>query len=360
MDFYKHLNYSLGNEDWSVEQQGLKINAGDHAVCVTASGDRPLHLLMTDCATVTSLDMNPIQNYLLELKLAAINHLEYNKYIAFMGCQPSRYRYHILKELQPHLSTQAAAFWLKHRKAIKRGIIYQGRTERLTKITAKFFKIFRRKNIKRLFEFTDLEEQREFVNSHWNTRSWRLFFEVFANPKLSKFILDDPGLNAYVEYGKPGQYIYERIHRYLNAHLARHSALLQLLLLGKILPDAYFPYLTEPGYEKIRANSERIHIKTTNIIKFLGNSEPESIDCFSLSDIASYMPQTAFENLLESVHHAAKPGARFCIREFMSRRTIPTRLLHHFKRLPELERKMEKEETNFVYRFMVGKIEKHP
>lgn len=359
MDFFKHLNYSLGNEDWNVEQQGLRVNPGDHAVCVTASGDRPLHLLMTDCAKVTSLDMNHIQNHLLELKLAAIHHLDYEKYLAFMGCTSSRKRLSILREIQSHLSPTAADFWLKRSKSIRKGILYQGRTERLTKITAKFFKLFRRKNIKRLFAFDNIEEQREFVNKHWDTPSWRLFFEVFANPKFSKIILDDPGLNAYVEYtDKPGKYIYERMHRYLNAHLAKHSALLQLLLLGKVMPEAYFPYLTEDGYKKIRSRQGDIDILTTNITEYLRESAANSIDCFSLSDIASYMPQEAFEMLLESVRHAAKPGARFCIREFMSRRSIPTHLSEHFKRQPELEYKMEVEESNFVYRFMVGEIQK--
>lgn len=67
MDFYQHLNFSIGNEDWHVEKQGLRIAPGDRAICVTASGDRALHLLMTPCESIVAIDMNQIQNFLLEL-----------------------------------------------------------------------------------------------------------------------------------------------------------------------------------------------------------------------------------------------------------------------------------------------------
>src|SRR4029078_5372714 len=92
MDFYNRLNYSLGNEDWHVEAQALRIVPKDRVVCVTASGDRPMHLLMTECAEIISIDMNRIQTYLLELKIAAITHLDFEKYLAFLGCTPTDHR----------------------------------------------------------------------------------------------------------------------------------------------------------------------------------------------------------------------------------------------------------------------------
>lgn len=358
MDFYNRLNYSFGNEDWHTEEQALQVARNDRVVCVTASGDRALHLLMTDCAEVVSVDMNAIQNYLLELKVAAIAHLDYEKYLAFLGCQPSPHRYTIFQELKPFLSPAAQAFWQQHHSMITRGVIYQGMVERFVIIIAKLIRPLNTKKIRSLFDATNLTEQHACLTHQWNAKLWRRILAFVLNTKLITYLIDDPGLSAYVDLSiKPGTYIYRRLLRYLNHHMAKKSILLQLFLLGKVLPEGYLPYVTLAGYQKIRQNVDRLTIKTTNIIDFLQQqAQKNQIDCFSLSDIASYMPPDAFNRLLHSMHHAAKPNARFCLREFMSKRQIPLELKTVFQRDRTLEKKLSHEESNFVYRFMVGKI----
>jgi S-adenosylmethionine-diacylglycerol 3-amino-3-carboxypropyl transferase len=359
MDFYKRLNYSLGNEDWSVENQALRIAPGDRALCVTASGDRPLHLLMTDCAEVISIDMNAIQNHLLDLKIAAITELDYENYLAFLGCEPTKHRFSMFNHIKPRLSHDAIIFWEKHKKMIERGVIYEGKVERLTRLGSRCFKLLRQKKIETLLAFTDLDLQQEFIAKEWNTTTWRSIFEIFLNSHISKMILNDPGLHSYVDPSiKPGKYIYDRMLNYLNNNLASQSALIQLILNGKVSKEAYFPYLTFDGYSKIRRNSDKLRFHTGNIIEFLNQQHSNPIDCFSMSDIASYMPQNIFENLLSGIKNAATPQARFCIREFMSNRSIPDTMSAHFIRNTQLEKKLETEESNFVYRFFIGEVQK--
>ena len=356
MDFFTRINYSIGNEDWKVEAQALQVQPGDNAICVTASGDRTLHLLMTDCNHIFSIDMNQSQNHLLALKLAAIAELDYETYLAFL---PSQDRQSIFLKMKPYLSPECAVFWNKNPNLISRGIIYQGRTERLTQLAAKFFKFIRREKIQKLFQFSDLEEQKRFVEKEWDTPGLRRIFELLINPRLSSYLIKDPGLNSYVDTLKPGQYIYTRMITYLNHHLAKHSPLLQLLFTGTLTSEAYFPYLTLGGYNAIRRNMQRVSIIDGNIIDFMNSKELQNqIDCFSISDIASYMPQSTFENLLRSIQNAARPHARFCLREFMSNRNVPDNLMTTYRRNSLLEKKLEKEETNFVYRFIAGEIHK--
>lgn len=185
----------------------------------------------------------------------------------------------------------------------------------------------------------------------------RKFFETVVNPKLIRHILNDPGLNSFVEYSnKPGIYIYERMLDCLHYNLAKKSALFQLVFSGKLMPEAYFSYLTYDGYQAIRRDPARLKNMTGNIIEFLHDERHYGFDSFSMSDIASYMPQSAFENLVNGMYASANPNARFCIREFMSKRTIPEAMQDKFIRDHQLESKLEKEETNFVYRFMTGEI----
>jgi len=359
MDFYTCLNYTIGNEDWHVEEQALRVAPGDSVVCVTASGDRPLHLLMTECASVLSIDMNPIQNYLLDLKKTAIAHLDFEPYLEFLGCKPSKHRKELYNKLRPHLSKDASQFWDDHKNKIKNGIIYQGRTERFTNLAANVIALFWKSKITKLLSFDNIEEQRIYVNQQLKTAMWRKIFEFFLNPGLMKHLFNDPGLNSYVDSSiKPGKYIYERMLNYFDNHLAKKSPLFQLIFTGKVLPEAYFPYLTFDGYTKIRKNLDRLHYMTGNVIEHLTHNLHSEVNCFSMSDIASYMPQQVFEKLLNGMRNAAKEGARFCIRELMSKRTIPNNLMNHFERNSSLEKKMEFEESNFVYRFMAGEVRK--
>lgn len=357
MSFYNRLNYSLGNEDWSVEEQALRINPNDKVVCVTASGDRPLHLLMTECAEIISIDMNRIQNFLLELKLAALIHLDYEPYLAFLGFKETSHRYSMFKQLKSYLSNDAFQYWEQNKKMIKRGIIYQGKVERLTYYASFLFRSLKRKHIKKLFSFNDIDAQRQFIASRWDTPLWRKIFEFSLNPNVSKILINDPGIISYVDDSiTPGKYLYQRKLNYLNNYLAKHSALLQLLFTGKVSPDAYFPYLTFEGYNKIRKDVGRLKHYTVDVIEYINNTDYNEFDCFSLSDIASYMSQENFTRLLKGIYQAAKPNARFCLRKLMCNHTIPENISHHFKRDKLLEQKLEKEDSNFVYRFLVGEI----
>jgi S-adenosylmethionine-diacylglycerol 3-amino-3-carboxypropyl transferase len=68
------------------------------------------------------------------------------------------------------------------------------------------------------------------------------------------------------------------------------------------------------------------------------------------------MPQKVFERLLYGMAKSARHGARFCLREFLSKRNIPSVLMSQFERNKQLERNLEVEEVNFVYRFITGVI----
>ncbi len=67
--FFSRLSYTWGNEDWNTEREALQIGSQDTVLCITASGDRPLNLLVDDCHRMVAIDANQQQNYLLHLRL---------------------------------------------------------------------------------------------------------------------------------------------------------------------------------------------------------------------------------------------------------------------------------------------------
>lgn len=357
--FFSRLSYSLGNEDWATEQEALQIKPQDRILCITASGDRPLNLLLNPCQNLVSIDANKIQNYLLDLKVIAMQQLDYDHYLSFLGVQPDLHRSKKLKALASHMPRESSQFWLKNEKLIEKGILYQGAIERLTKKASIIFSLLKQDKINKLFAINDLEEQKIFIQQHWNTPFLKKVFEWILNPFLTKLFLHDPGLYDHVNNSiKPGTYIYNRMHASLNRYLAKENPLLSLILKGEIFQEAFPPYLTQQGTEIIKKRLGCLSIHTADIVDYVESSPEASFDCFSLSDVASYLKYEDFVRLLKGVHKAAKPGARFSIRQFLSFHEIPLELRPYFKRDSALEECLEKKDRCFVYRFMVGQVVK--
>lgn len=357
--FNSRLSYSLGNEDFRTESQALQIRENAHVVAITASGDRPLNLLTEKCGKIFSVDYNPVQNGLLNLKRAAIQQLSYKDYLAFLGITPSTNRLHIFNNLCKHSPSQSLHSLLPYQSKIKKGIIYQGAVERMITIASVFIRSLRRKKVQELFSYTDIEKQAQFVEKEWHTLSWRTLFKLAVHPSISKFFLKDPGLYEHIGSDiHSTNHLYNRCHRSLTRFPVKENLILSLCFMGKIFEEGYPPYLQEKQFGKIKNNLKKIESYTSDINHFLSELENSTIDAFSLSDVASYLSQEEFEKLVSEMIRTAKPNSRFCMRQFLSNHVLPPALAKHLKREPELEKKLEEEDRCFVYRFIVGTIVK--
>ncbi len=358
-DFYSRLNYSIGNEDWRVEKKALQIEPGNHVLCITASGDRPLHLLLDPCKQITTIDANPVQNHLLKLKCAAMQKLDYDNYVCFLGAKPCKNRANTFHHVSQGLEDDSQAFWSKHKKKISRGVLYQGDVERLTKLIAIGFRFCRPSKMKKLFSFENLEDQRDFIENTWDTTLLKTLFRVAFSRRLSEITAFDPGLYTSVDPNiELGVYIYERMLDALKQTLAKENLLVSLILRGYVTEEAFPPYLTKDGFEVIKERTDRLSIKTVNALAHLESTPNETYDRFSMSDIASYMDQATFDRMLKNILRVAKPGARFCIRQFSSNHTLSSEYADNFCRDHHLEKQLEKDESCFVYRFIAGTIKK--
>lgn len=355
--FFSRLSYSFGNEDPQTELDALQIQPDNDVLCITASGDRPLHLLLDNPKKIVSVDANPIQTYLLKLKLAALHELDPFSYLSFLGVTESADRTTTLQKLSSLLDKETADFWAEHLSLIRPGVIYQGAMEKRARHGSFFFRLLRRSEVKRLYNMKTLEEQRAFLKNEWNHTLWRNIFRYSVNSWFCRLFVNDPGLYANVDPQlQPGLYFYDRMMACLDKQLARENPLISLILNGSVKPEGLPPYLTQSGIKRLSQKIDRIQAHTANVISYMESVPENSFDRFSLSDIASYMDQPDFLRMLKAMFRAAKPGARFCMRQLMSRYKIPEGLRPYFQTEPELEKKLEEKDGAFVYHFTVGKV----
>lgn len=355
--FYERLSYSFGNEDSVIESKALSIKKDDVVVCITASGDRTLNLLTTDLNKIYSVDVNPIQNHLLALKMQAMSLLETEDYLNFLGASKEPYPIVFLDSIISSLPEDAQSFWNRNKHLIEDGVLYKGALEKLCQYISFGLNLFFKKQIQDLFDSSDVFEQQKFIKELFEKKTFKFLSKLILNPIISKKYFSDPGLYAYVEENLSARdYLIDLIKSYLTIHPVIENPLLHLIFKGKVSPEAFPPYLKKELIPKIKQRLSKIEIVHEDMIDFLENLSPSSVDCFSLSDIASYMDEKSFNRLIKAMIRCAKPGARFCIRELMSRHKIDAENLKKINLNEELADELKIMDKCFVYRFKVGNI----
>lgn len=358
-NFYSRLSYSFGNEDWKTEQKALRIQPHHRLLCITASGDRPLNLLSQELTELVSIDTNPMQNALFDLKRAALKKLDYSDYLAFLGATPHPNRLKTFSQLEPELSSTSIALWSRHPHKIAQGVLYEGAVEKCLHKVSKALRLLRGDKIDGLFSCTSLPAQRLYLKEHWHTALWKATFHITLHPWVFRILLNDPGLYAYVDHDiHIGKHFYNKLHGALHRFLAKESMLLSLIFRGVVEKEHFPPYLTSHAFHKIKRRLDRVSYQTTDMHSFLEKTPANHFDGFSCSDIASYMSKENFDKIVRGIVRTAKPGARFCIRQFLSKHQIPADLIPHLRRDFALEKELEQEDRCFVYSFLCGTIRK--
>ena len=110
--------YAFTWEDSRVDHRLLKIGCDDVILCITSAGDNLLdYLISSNPRRIHAVDLNPNQNHLLELKVAAFQALTYIDFWKLFGeGKHTEFRGLLIHKLSPYMSSQALQFWLNNVK----------------------------------------------------------------------------------------------------------------------------------------------------------------------------------------------------------------------------------------------------
>jgi S-adenosylmethionine-diacylglycerol 3-amino-3-carboxypropyl transferase len=351
--------FSACNEDSASELRAFGPLEGRRVMCVTAGGGRVLNLLAGRPKMIWAVDLNPAQNALLELKIAALRELDHGAYLRLLGVHPERDRLALYHRVRQRLSTGAQHFFDDHSDLVRRGVLLQGKLERFFTRLALVLRFAHPLGLGRLFSFGDLAEQRRFL-SRWDTPLWRAVARNVGRRSILRAFSGDPGFYRYVPADVPLHHaLYDRVHRYLWNHVARENPLLQLVFFGRYVYEPALPiYLNAATYDRIKAAAAEVHIETitATVEDALDYAGSESFDAFSLSDISSYLDDAAHHRLFDGVLRSARPAARLCSRSNLHHRPLSLEQARRVERERDLERILAAHDHSCVHDFLVGAI----
>ncbi|KAJ7144971.1 hypothetical protein C8R43DRAFT_561171 [Mycena crocata] len=256
--------YSFTWEDPEEDMRHLDLTSEDTVLAITSGGDNVLHYAISaGPKQIHCVDMNPCQGHLVELKLAAIHTLDFDDFFAMFGDgRHPRFRHLLYTKLAPHLSAAAQKFWRANENAFSSAFYlrgYSGWAIYLMRIVFKCAGVSR--HVKDFCNADTLEEQDEI----W----WTQLRPVMLNPvvvalmKNPFFCWNALGVppsqrKMVLKNGGVYEYIRDTLDPLPSSYLLKTGAYFYLLaLLGHYTHESCPAYLTQTGFERLRANSSK-------------------------------------------------------------------------------------------------------
>jgi S-adenosylmethionine-diacylglycerol 3-amino-3-carboxypropyl transferase len=197
--YNRSLIYNTCWEDPALDREALRIGSDDRLLVITSAGCNVLDYALCGPTHIDAVDANPRQTALLELKIAAIRHLDYSDFFALFGeGRHPRVQEVYHDALRRDLSGFATAYWDKRIQWFSRGendsFYYYG----LSGIVARMFRSYLsvrpklRRGIQGVFSATELEQQRERYDREVAPYLWSWSFNWALSRPLTMSLLGVP------------------------------------------------------------------------------------------------------------------------------------------------------------------------
>ena len=324
-EFFSTLGYSTCWEDPRVTRRALDVRSTDSVLSITSGGDVTLALLLDSPREIVSVDLNPIQNHLLELKMACFRKLTHAGMLAFLGIRPSSRRWQTFEYLKPVLSETAARYWTDHRPMIEKGVLNQGRQDRYLFLFGRLLRVIvGADRVRRLLGASAPSDQQRIFDKQWNGRRWRWIFDFFFSRGVMSLAMDRAHFDQ-VDERCFGPLIRERVDHVLRDLSAQENCFLNWALTQTYPTRACVPdYLDEAHFDTIRRRLERITIVTEEVETFLRLQRAGRFGRFNFSNIFDWVADPVFPILLAEIARIAQPGARMCYYNLIRKLAVPT------------------------------------
>ncbi|KAK6456808.1 uncharacterized protein RJT20DRAFT_34504 [Scheffersomyces xylosifermentans] len=278
--FNNQYIYAFTWEDPREDHNILNFSSEDTVLAITSAGDNILSYasLPNPPKRIHAVDLNPCQNHLLELKLAAYRCLTHQQMWQMFGeGKIENFTDLLIDQLSPHMSSNAFQYWMDrgHKTFSKNGLYDTGSSRWALRLAKYTFKAFgTTEDVKKLCEASTMEQQL----SIWNEKiKPTLFNSVVAtlmvgNPIFLWKALGVPANQAAMMGPSVFKYVVDTLEPLLKRSLiSKDNYFYYLCLMGKYAYNNCPDYLSVKGFKRLTTPSKegpldniRIHTDTLN------------------------------------------------------------------------------------------------
>ncbi len=341
----KKITFARYMENAEIDLQLFKQMKQKRAVTITSGGCFALTLVLSEPEIIYAIDKNPHQNDLLELKIAAIESLDYEDYASLMlGTTDNGHT--LYRACRDRLSQPARIFWDQNRNRMKKGLLFCGITEKVAFMFGKSISLLMgRKKVNRLFEITDTAELQTFYDSQWNTTFWNLVLRSFTSQALLSRFVDFRHL-GFQEFQQHVQYLFKRTFTLMPP---KHNYFLSPLLLNRYYDHNSMPlYLLKENFDSLKKNVNKINLVNKGFDEFIDSQDYQNIGFFSLSNIIDWQDIDTYVSIYSKIETICSDDAIITIRNVLNLQALDAALQQTaFNKNTELEAEFQDKEWFF-------------
>ena len=328
------IRYGQCWEDPRLSREALETGPEDDVLSIASGGENCLAFLLDRPRSVTVIDRNPAQMFLVELKVRAVKELSHEELLGFIGIRPGPDKDRMYASLRAGLSKPALAFWDGHRTLIRNGLFHCGRYERFFRAAFRYIfpLVHSRKTLRALFACSTVEEQAAFYRDVWTNRRWQTLFRfVFGKNFFGRW----GRLRShyrYVTVPKTWRHFYDRTTREVSERLVREHAGLAYFFKESEYPrpENYPLWLQAKNFPVLREGLDRLRLKPGSLEEVLGTSRPGDFSKFNLSNVFEYQSVEAYEATLAELLRVSRPEGRIAFWTLFIPRPVPESLAGRF------------------------------
>ncbi|KAF2687432.1 hypothetical protein K458DRAFT_415690 [Lentithecium fluviatile CBS 122367] len=342
--------YAFTWEDDRADARLLKVTPDDVVLAITSAGDNILSFCLDAPRRVHAVDLNPTQNHLLELKVAAFTALPYSDVWKLFGeGKHSDFRDLLVRKLSPHMSSAAFQYWLQNGPGVfegvgGKGLYYSGGSGNALMLVGWLFRLLNlTPQVRKLCEAQTLAEQRDIWNASLKAvlHSKLLTWTVLSNEKwLWKALGVPPAQRAMIEadFQKNGgaefdvksgertssgnavyEYVLNTFEPVVNSTLlSTQNHYYLLTLLGHYTPASHPTYLSPKSHLRLSKpsafNGLRIH--TDEISEVIARMRPGTLTIVVVMDSMDWFPPEGNQAVkqIRALNRALKVKGRVMLR----------------------------------------------
>ncbi len=299
--YSRSLVYNTCWEDPAIDRQVLNLGPADHVMVITSAGCNVLDYALTAPARVYAVDMNPRQNALLDLKIAAIRGLEFEDFFRIFGTgQHPDFDHLYSRFIRPHLGEFPCHYWdsRTHWFGLTKntgGFYFRGLSGHVAKMFHWYLKTSPclKSGIKAMLESGSLDEQRRIFESRVQQQLWsknmnrlissQIMMNMLGVPHPQRKEVEDQHVNGVAGF------IRESVE-YVFSHIPlTENYFWRLYLQGSYTRQCCPEYLKQENFDRLKGGLiDRITIKTDTVTGFLQNSN-QKMTRFVLLDHMDWM-----------------------------------------------------------------------
>jgi len=318
-----NLVYNTCWEDPRLDRKALQLGPDDNVVVITSAGCNALDYALTEPNHVYAVDMNPRQNALLELKLAAIRRLDYAPFFAMFGngrFSEMREVYH--DTLRDELSPWSRNYWdrkIKFFRSKRRSFYFRGTSGAFARMINFYVdRVCRvRPEIEAVLAASSLEEQRRIYQERIRDRFWSRLMRFAMKRDTTLSMVGVPkAQRRQVETQYEGgliQFVQDCVDAVFGQLPLSDNYFWRVYLTGRYTPECCPEYLKQENFLRLKNGlADRVSVHTNSVQGFLEQHDGR-ISRFVLLDHMDWLSDKFFPLLeleWQAIINRAAPGAR--------------------------------------------------